>query len=266
MLIGTEGIYSYTFEHEKRDDCPVCGGEALELSISSELTVEQLIEMLVEKQDMQAANSLLISSDILIRALQSNQETIPLDPDSADLPASSAPARTSYAAQPNEKGDGACTVRRRGHCHSIHFALQLVPTNQLYIDSTHVNHNLNLFAITVPRLVSMSQIRPVGHRYIIQTLPKSPSPLPPPAATSHASSSGHPASNRTDNSSVWCSPSSSTSNSGGNGGVLSCGADVDQVGRGRTAMTGGSAIDFAVTGEGGGPKGVTIECRRECVP
>jgi ubiquitin-activating enzyme E1 C len=59
MLIGTEGIYSYTFEHEKRDDCPVCGGEALELSISSELTVEQLIEMLVEKQDMQVANYLL---------------------------------------------------------------------------------------------------------------------------------------------------------------------------------------------------------------
>lgn len=52
MLIGTDGVYSYTFEHEKRDDCPVCGGESLELSISSELTVEQLIEMLVEKQDM----------------------------------------------------------------------------------------------------------------------------------------------------------------------------------------------------------------------
>ncbi|KAG6898337.1 hypothetical protein C0992_009012 [Termitomyces sp. T32_za158] len=53
MLIGTDGVYSYTFEHEKRDDCPVCGGESLELSISSELTVEQLIEMLVEKQDIQ---------------------------------------------------------------------------------------------------------------------------------------------------------------------------------------------------------------------
>jgi len=53
MLIGTDGVYSYTFEHEKRDDCPVCGGEALELSVSSELTVEQLIDMLVEKQDIQ---------------------------------------------------------------------------------------------------------------------------------------------------------------------------------------------------------------------
>ncbi|GLB34857.1 putative E2_bind [Lyophyllum shimeji] len=53
MLIGTEGIYSYTFEHEKREDCPVCGGESLELSVSSDLTVEQLIELLVEKQDIQ---------------------------------------------------------------------------------------------------------------------------------------------------------------------------------------------------------------------
>lgn len=52
MLIGTDGVYSYTFEHEKKPDCPVCGGESLELSISSEMTVEQLIEMLTERQNM----------------------------------------------------------------------------------------------------------------------------------------------------------------------------------------------------------------------
>lgn len=52
MLIGTEGVYSYTFEHEKRNDCPVCGGEALDLTLSFELTVEELIEMLTERQDM----------------------------------------------------------------------------------------------------------------------------------------------------------------------------------------------------------------------
>jgi NEDD8-activating enzyme E1 len=52
MLIGTEGVYSYTFEHEKRDDCPVCGGQALELSLSPDMTVEELIEMLTERQDM----------------------------------------------------------------------------------------------------------------------------------------------------------------------------------------------------------------------
>jgi ubiquitin-activating enzyme E1 C len=52
MLIGTDGVYSYTFEHEKRQDCPVCGGESLEIFISKDWTVERLIEMLVEKQDM----------------------------------------------------------------------------------------------------------------------------------------------------------------------------------------------------------------------
>ncbi|KAF8623534.1 hypothetical protein AX15_006310 [Amanita polypyramis BW_CC] len=53
MLIGTDGVYSYTFEHERRADCPVCGGEALGMSISTDLTVENLIEKLVEKQDIQ---------------------------------------------------------------------------------------------------------------------------------------------------------------------------------------------------------------------
>jgi ubiquitin-activating enzyme E1 C len=52
MLIGTEGVYSHTLEHEKRSDCPVWGGESLEVSISQDWTVERLIEMLVEKQDM----------------------------------------------------------------------------------------------------------------------------------------------------------------------------------------------------------------------
>lgn len=52
MLIGTEGVYSYTFEYEKRKDCPVCGVESLEVSIPESWTVERLIEMLVEKQDM----------------------------------------------------------------------------------------------------------------------------------------------------------------------------------------------------------------------
>ncbi|KAJ6502440.1 NEDD8 activating enzyme [Mycena sanguinolenta] len=53
MLIGTDGVYSYTFEHEKREDCPVCGGESLDVSISSELTVEEFIDLLIERQDIQ---------------------------------------------------------------------------------------------------------------------------------------------------------------------------------------------------------------------
>jgi hypothetical protein len=52
MLIGTDGIYSYTFQHEQREDCPVCGDTSLEISISRDWTVENLIEMLEEKQGM----------------------------------------------------------------------------------------------------------------------------------------------------------------------------------------------------------------------
>jgi hypothetical protein len=52
MFVGTEGVYSHTFEHEKRADCPVCGGESLEISVPQDWTVERLIEVLVEKQDM----------------------------------------------------------------------------------------------------------------------------------------------------------------------------------------------------------------------
>lgn len=53
MLIGTDGVYSYTFEHERRADCPVCGRESLDFPISKEVTVEELIEILTEKQDIQ---------------------------------------------------------------------------------------------------------------------------------------------------------------------------------------------------------------------
>ncbi|SJL00521.1 related to ubiquitin-activating enzyme [Armillaria ostoyae] len=66
MLIGTEGVYSYTFEHEKRDDCPVCGGESLEMPIGPEVTVEELIDMLTEKQDIQIKKPSLSSGPIQI--------------------------------------------------------------------------------------------------------------------------------------------------------------------------------------------------------
>ena len=52
MLIGTDGVYSYTFQHEKRADCPVCGQETRDIDIGKEWTLERLIEILVERQDL----------------------------------------------------------------------------------------------------------------------------------------------------------------------------------------------------------------------
>jgi ubiquitin-activating enzyme E1 C len=57
MLIGTDGVYSFTFQHQQRPDCPVCGGESLDIAISKEWTVDRLIETLVERQDMYGTHS-----------------------------------------------------------------------------------------------------------------------------------------------------------------------------------------------------------------
>ncbi|TDL24837.1 hypothetical protein BD410DRAFT_744501 [Rickenella mellea] len=63
MMIGTDGVYSYTFEHQRRDDCPVCGGEELAVEIGKEWTVERLIEMLVERQNIQIKKPSLSSAN-----------------------------------------------------------------------------------------------------------------------------------------------------------------------------------------------------------
>jgi ubiquitin-activating enzyme E1 C len=65
MLIGTDGVYSYTFEHEKRDDCPVCGGNSLQITIPCDWTLERLIEMLVERQDMCAYNLVIVMRTLI---------------------------------------------------------------------------------------------------------------------------------------------------------------------------------------------------------
>lgn len=93
MLIGTDGVYSYTFEHEKKPDCPVCGGELLELSISSKFTVEQFIEMLTERQNMYVSfpsygtRQLLVLLTTLTLDLfrQPNQEAFAIYANEADL-------------------------------------------------------------------------------------------------------------------------------------------------------------------------------------
>lgn len=52
MLIGTDGVYSYTFEYERRQDCPVCGGESRSVDVNKEWTLEQFVESLTERQDL----------------------------------------------------------------------------------------------------------------------------------------------------------------------------------------------------------------------
>jgi NEDD8-activating enzyme E1 len=46
MYSGDEGIYTYTFEHLQKPDCPVCGHLAKNLDVSRNMTLSELIETL----------------------------------------------------------------------------------------------------------------------------------------------------------------------------------------------------------------------------
>ncbi|UZJ55495.1 hypothetical protein CBS101457_004815 [Exobasidium rhododendri] len=53
MYTGNDSVYTYTFEHEKRPDCPVCGGESRELVCRPDTLLEGILDWLRETQDLQ---------------------------------------------------------------------------------------------------------------------------------------------------------------------------------------------------------------------
>lgn len=53
MFTGNDSVYTYTFEHEKRPDCPVCGGEARTMDFNPAETVQDLVDRLGELADLQ---------------------------------------------------------------------------------------------------------------------------------------------------------------------------------------------------------------------
>ncbi|KAI8323150.1 hypothetical protein GQ54DRAFT_121669 [Martensiomyces pterosporus] len=63
---GDDGVYSYTFEYDKREDCLVCGNKESEVSLSASATLEELIDMLKEDKAFQLrAPSLAFGSEML---------------------------------------------------------------------------------------------------------------------------------------------------------------------------------------------------------
>ena len=52
MYAGNEGIYTYTFKHEKRPDCPVCGADARVVKVRKDTTVQEWIEQLQEDRNI----------------------------------------------------------------------------------------------------------------------------------------------------------------------------------------------------------------------
>lgn len=53
MYSGNDSIYTYTFKHEKKDDCPVCGSLARPLEVDPKLTLQELIDLLAARPEAQ---------------------------------------------------------------------------------------------------------------------------------------------------------------------------------------------------------------------
>lgn len=53
MYAGEEGVYTYTFEAEKKPDCPVCGELARKLNVDPNMTLGEFIDSLGERAEAQ---------------------------------------------------------------------------------------------------------------------------------------------------------------------------------------------------------------------
>lgn len=53
MYSGNDSIYTYTFKHEQKPDCPVCGNLARDLSVDPNLTLQEFIESLAARPEAQ---------------------------------------------------------------------------------------------------------------------------------------------------------------------------------------------------------------------
>ncbi|KAI8970155.1 hypothetical protein BDF20DRAFT_889651 [Mycotypha africana] len=53
MYTGNDGIYTYTFEHQKKPECPVCGSETVTHAFKPTMTLQELIDWLGDRPDTQ---------------------------------------------------------------------------------------------------------------------------------------------------------------------------------------------------------------------
>ncbi|KAF2436341.1 hypothetical protein EJ08DRAFT_691515 [Tothia fuscella] len=53
MYTGDDSVYTYTWEHLKLDDCPVCGNLAKELEVGRDATLEELVAGFADRPDSQ---------------------------------------------------------------------------------------------------------------------------------------------------------------------------------------------------------------------
>lgn len=63
MYSGDEGVYTYTFETERKDDCPVCGNLARNLTVNPNTTLQEFIDSLGERAEAQLKKPTLRSEE-----------------------------------------------------------------------------------------------------------------------------------------------------------------------------------------------------------
>ncbi|MCJ1310908.1 hypothetical protein MMC25_004576 [Agyrium rufum] len=53
MYSGDDSIYTYTFKHEQKPDCPVCGNLAKKMQVNPRMTLQEFIDSLAERAEAQ---------------------------------------------------------------------------------------------------------------------------------------------------------------------------------------------------------------------
>jgi len=62
MYSGDDSIYTYTFEHQKKDDCPVCGNLAKEIDVKKDWTLQDFVDHLGERPEAYVVDETLPNS------------------------------------------------------------------------------------------------------------------------------------------------------------------------------------------------------------
>lgn len=53
LYTGDNSVYTYTFGHKRKPDCPVCGNLPKDLSVAADSTLEELVESFAERPEAQ---------------------------------------------------------------------------------------------------------------------------------------------------------------------------------------------------------------------
>ncbi|SAL96330.1 hypothetical protein [Absidia glauca] len=51
MYTGNDGVYTFTFQHQKKPECPVCGNDSLSAELDPTMTLADLVEWLMENPE-----------------------------------------------------------------------------------------------------------------------------------------------------------------------------------------------------------------------